>query len=175
MIKDVVNRILNDKLPVLTEVGKVVSVDSDSMTCEVSIIGKPNLTDVRLKSIINNDDNGILIKPKVGSYVLITLINNKRGNAFVSGYSDVDSIRLITPKIELGGDEFGGLIKIEELKQQLNTLTNRVDTIIKAIEQGVPVAGDGGIGYQTSMKLILATASVKENFDNIENKKVKHG
>ena len=89
MIKEVIDRILNERLVVQTEVAKIVSIDDTAMTCEVSIVGKPSLTDVRLKSVIDSVDKGILIKPKVGSYVLVSLINNKKGNAYVSGFTEV--------------------------------------------------------------------------------------
>ena len=177
MIKEIVNKILAEKLVIQTEVAKIVSVDGYAMTCEVSIVGKPNLTDVRLKSVIDKVDKGILITPAVGSYVLMSIINNKKGNAFVSGFSEVKSVRLITPEIELAGKDFRGLVKIEELKSELNKMSARVDVLFNAIKNGVPLSGssDGGVGYQTTMKAILATSVNKESFNNLENKNVKHG
>ena len=42
-------------------------------------------------------------------------------------------------------------------QQQLDILQSKVDLIINAIENGVPIPQDGGLGYQNSMKIILST------------------
>ena len=176
MIKEVIDRILNERLVVQTEVAKIVSIDDTAMTCEVSIVGKPSLTDVRLKSVIDSVDKGILIKPKVGSYVLVSLINNKKGNAYVSGFTEVDSIRLITDSIELAGDSFGGLIKIESLKSELNKNNQILQSILAVINGSpIPEAGNGATSLlQTTLKGVLVGKQIGD-FSNIENNKVKHG
>ena len=73
------------------------------------------------------------------------------------------------------GDQFGGLIKIEELKTQLDIVTNRIDTVYNAINNAAVVTGDGGAALQTAMKATLASQTQKENYNNIENENVKHG
>lgn len=41
-------------------------------------------------------------------------------------------------------------------QEQLDILQKKVDLIINAIENGVPIPQDGGVGYQNSMKAILS-------------------
>ena len=68
---------------------------------------------------------------------------------------------------------FGGSEPIplgDALKTQLNTLQGKVDLIISAIKNGVPIAGDGGVGYQTSMKSILSGAQ-DADFSGINSEK----
>lgn len=176
MIKEVIDRILKERLVIQTEVAQVVSVDETNMTCEVSITGKPNLTDVRLKSVIDSVDKGILVKPTIESYVLVSLINNKKGNAFVSGFTEVDSIRLITDSIELSGDSFGGLIKIEELKKELNK-NNQILISLLSVINGAPIPTapvTSPSSLQLAFKGVLVGKQIAD-FSNIENNKVKHG
>jgi len=73
------------------------------------------------------------------------------------------------------GDQFGGLVKIEELVKNLDKLTARVDGIIDAIKNGVPIPTDGGAGLQTTIKAALALLVDKEDFTTIENENIKHG
>ena len=77
--------------------------------------------------------------------------------------------------MEIRGGDLGGLVKVEELKSELAKLTARVDGIISAINNGVPVPTDGGAALQTTIKAALATIVNKEDFTNIENENVKHG
>lgn len=77
--------------------------------------------------------------------------------------------------IELNGTDLGGLIKAEEFKTQLEKLTARVDGVIDAIKNGVPVPQDGGAGFKTSIVTALSLLLDKENFADIESDKVTHG
>ena len=54
-------------------------------------------------------------------------------------------------------------------------LTNRVDTIIKALSQSATGSQDGGAAYKAGIVAILNTITQKEDFSKIESKKVYHG
>jgi hypothetical protein len=71
------------------------------------------------------------------------------------------------------GGELGGLIKIEELKTQLNRMTARIDGIINAIKGGVPVSQDGGAELQASIVRLLPTGQ-KEDFSSLEDPNFLH-
>lgn len=68
----------------------------------------------------------------------------------------------------------GGLTITPELKDQLDKLTKRVDDIIDAIKNGVPVVHDGGAALLASQTVLLDLIVDKEDFSNIENPIVKH-
>ena len=141
----------------------VVSI-SDNLAELAPLNGDANLLDVRL--IAGASETPFLITPVIDSVVLATFLS--KDTAFISLYSEIETI-------QIRGDQYGGLIKIEELITNLDRLTARVDGIIDAIEMGVPIAQDGGVGYQTTMKAILATLINKEDFSNMENDEVTHG
>lgn len=77
--------------------------------------------------------------------------------------------------IELNGTENGGLIKVEELKKQLDIMTERIDGIIDAIKAGKPAVNDGGAALQSTIVTALGTIVQKEDFSEIANEKVLHG
>jgi hypothetical protein len=88
--------------------------------------------------------------------------------AYISLYSEIETVAI-------RGDQFGGLIKIEELVENLDKLTARVDGIISAINNGVPAPTDGGAALQLSIKAGLSAITKKEDFTGIENEAIKHG
>lgn len=77
--------------------------------------------------------------------------------------------------LELDGNDNGGVVIAPELKKQLGFLTQRVDTIINALQNAPTAAMDGGAAYKTGIVAALATIVNKENFSNIESDKVRHG
>ena len=143
---------------------KVVSIDSDNLAELEPLNGDPNLLGVRLTA--GASETPFLINPVIGSAVIATFLS--RNTAFISLYSEIESV-------EIRGGDLGGLVKVEELKSELAKLTARVDGIISAINNGVPVPTDGGTALQTTIKAALALIVNKEDFTNIENENVKHG
>tara|TARA_R110000796_G_scaffold73842_5_gene165890 strand:- start:4985 stop:5491 length:507 start_codon:yes stop_codon:yes gene_type:complete len=146
-----------------------------SIICEVSSItgDEADLTPVNgdadllgVKLIAGSSGTPLLITPVIGSVVVATFLS--KDTAFISLYSEIESV-------QIRGDQFGGLIKIEELVKNLDLLTKRVDGIIDAIKNGVPIPQDGGVGLQTTIKAGLALIIQKENFSNMENETIKHG
>lgn len=148
---------------IYSDIGHVLSVDEVEKTCVVDIINGPEIEGVRLQQL--SGDSGFLAVPTINSLVVVSYTD--RTTAYVSMFSYIDSV------IYQGGSN-GGLTITPELVTNLDKLTARVDKIIDAISNGVPVAGDGGIAYQTTMKAILATIVGKEDFSNIENVNFKH-
>lgn len=104
--------------------------------------------------------------PTIDSIVIVSFLDDSNG--FVSLLGEIESIGL-------RGDEFNGLIKIDELVKQLNIVTDRIDTIYNAINQGVTAAQDGGAALLGSLKASIATQTEKEDYSDIENKNVTHG
>lgn len=143
---------------------KVVSIDGDSLAELEPLNGDPNLIDIKL--IAGASDSPVLITPATDSVVIATFLS--KNTAFISLYSEVESV-------QLRGEQYGGLIKVEELVTQLDKVTARIDGIIDAINNGVPVPQDGGAALQASIKVALALLVDKENFKNLENENVKHG
>ena len=105
-----------------TTAGIVKEVNEQKRTCRVEIDTNVVLSNVRLKSVIDNDENGIIIFPTVGSDVIISHIENSQTEAFISSYSKFD-------KMLIDKGSFGGLVKVNELRDELN----KVNIILQAI------------------------------------------
>jgi hypothetical protein len=59
----------------------------------------------------------------------------------------------------------------DELLEQLEVLQNNIDLIITAIKNGVPLAGDGGVAYKTSMVSIIDLVKQESDFSKVNSDK----
>jgi hypothetical protein len=130
----------------------------------VTFDGDEVIEDVELQSVTSA--NGILLVPVIDSIVLVSWLSKNK--PFVVMYSELESV-------SLRGSDFGGLVKINELKEQLDIVTDRLDTIYDALKTGTTVPQDGGAAYKASISIKLDTQTQKENYSNIENTNVTHG
>jgi hypothetical protein len=145
--------------------GVVKAVDGNICTVTIDDI---DLTDVRLRATTTDNTNQMLIVPKIGSVVILGSLSGDLNELVVLSCDEVESITL-------NGGALGGLIKINELKTQLDKMTARIDGIISAINNGVATPGtDGGAALLTTIKAGLATITNKEAFTAIEDEKIKH-
>ncbi|MCF6184357.1 MAG: hypothetical protein L3J56_06970 [Bacteroidales bacterium] len=176
-INEAIIKILEDAgIKILFSVkGKVVKVDEDKRTCEVEPdSGEANYVGVRLQAL-ESENTGVLFVPEQGSDVIIHFIDNDE--SFVVKTSKVSKVEIITEDgdIWLNGDDFGGLIKIEELKKQLQKNTQRIDTIINVLKSTITsVALHPNPGWSAIINPIVS-ALQKEDYSKIENETVKHG
>jgi hypothetical protein len=143
---------------IYAQVCRVLSVDRGERTCEVAPLnGSAGIPGVRLQADLNSN-TGVLVVPVVGSNVLVNFLNKNAG--FVALCSEVEDV-------QLRGNELGGLIKVEDLVDRLNSIE-------KAFNQHVHIAS--GSPTATPVKpdqtpLVL----IKTNKSQIENTKVLHG
>ena len=162
-IGDLIAKLADKKEEVYSIICKVSEVSGE--VAELAPLnGDASLFDVKL--LAGTSATPLLITPVVGSTVIATFLS--KDTAFISLYSEIESVQIM-------GDQFGGLIKIEELIKNLDKLTARVDGIIDAIKNGVPIPTDGGAGLQTTIKVALALLVDKEDFTTMENENIKHG
>lgn len=140
------------------------AVNTTEWTCRCTPIdGTPDILDVRLMATAAN---GFLIVPTVGSIVTVTMINDSNG--YVSMFSEIASI-------QLNGDTYDGLVKINDLVTKLNNLEGKVNDLITAMNghthAGVTVGG--GVTAVGSIPIVGSlTPTVKAN---LENTTVTHG
>ena len=77
--------------------------------------------------------------------------------------------------IEINGSDFGGLIKIEELKTQLQKNTAILQGLLGTLKTPITEPGNGSpSAFQATLITAIGTLQAG-NFSNIENKKVVHG
>ena len=176
-MKDAIQRMVNEQIKVQVLVGTVKSVDETKMVCDVDLTNAPDLLDVRLRSIIDENDKGVLIVPKKDSHVLVGIIDNRIESAFVLSFSEVEKIRLIIDDIELGGNDYKGLVKVEDLVTKMNNMENALNSLVSDFNShthNAPQAPTGTI--PTAPPLILSTQNLTQTqVSDLENEKVTHG
>lgn len=161
-----VEKIAKGIIPITITEGSVTKVHADS--CDVKRDDMPELFKVRLQTVLEPGDNGVLIIPKEGSKVLCGLIENNPTDAFIISASEVETITI-------HGGNNGGLTITPELVTQLDKLSARVDGIMDALNNALPgTTPDAGAVLLTSIKTALALIVDNEDFSNIENDKITH-
>ncbi|MDR3287083.1 MAG: hypothetical protein LBT27_06545 [Prevotellaceae bacterium] len=101
-------------------------------TCTVKI-DELLITDVRLRAVINNENEQLLITPKTGSYVLIVdLSGGEYRNLAAIGYSEIDKIYLKISETEITANKDG--FKIENKGENLfKVLSDFITEVTKII------------------------------------------
>ncbi len=174
-LKQTILSIIKQNIPIQVVTGEVISIDETNMTCDVKIVSRPDRFDVRLRSIIDGQDKGILIYPKIGSKVLVGIIENNPQSSFICGFSEVDKIRLINCEIHLNGENHGGIVISQKIAQEINEIKQDLN-VLKTIFSGwVIVAGDGGAALKAAAATWSANQLSLVNKVDLENDKVKHG
>lgn len=153
--------------PDLLHVAEVVKVEGE--TCTVDL-GGLELSGVRLRAVADGSDTGLLLSPKVGSYVLVAdLSDGALRQLAVIAYSEVDTISIH------GGDK-GGLVNIENLKNNLDSLRRYVEALKSAVATGLNGVGTSteasGQAGATAFNSAMAGHSI--NFENMEDTTIKH-
>ena len=163
---DILQKAVSDKMgEQYSKICKVDKYDDETKTVDVLPLDE-SAPILGVRVVAGKSDSAFLVVPVVGSFVAVTFISDT--SAIVSMFSEIETV-------SIRGDQFGGLIKIEELTKQLEIVTARIDALFSAINDAVVVAQDGGASLQSTMKATLALQKEKEKFSEIENEFVKHG
>jgi hypothetical protein len=167
VVRSVIQKLAGDAV-VQTYLCKVKSVTKDVCECE-PVNGGANFLAVQLRAVTGLA-SGILITPKVGSHVIIGLLENDEAQAFVMVYGEIETI-------ELRGDAQGGLVQIKELKENIDALKKFVEAMHQALPSAFSAVGIGSAanGGTASGTYTGAMAGKIITIKDMENKKVKHG
>lgn len=153
--------------------GTAVNVNPEKRTCEVKPNNnEANYLDVKLQSS-ESGGTGILFIPEKDSDVIVHFLD--QDEAYVTKTSKVSKVEIITEagEILLNGEDMGGLIKINELKTQINKNTQILNQMQFAFKTWVTVPSDGGAALKTLSAIFFNLQ--RADLSNIENEKVKHG
>lgn len=175
----------------------VDSVDEDARTIECTPIdeGAP-LLGVNLQANQEQED-GIVSFPAVGSYVLVGFISPsvatvlmtsevtktmmKIGDTEMTIEDGSVKIKVKDSTVEFDGTNtvFNGgsevMANAQELQKQLTTMSARIDAIINAISSAPVAPMDGGATFKASLIGTLSPhLANKENFNQILDDKIKH-
>lgn len=140
----------------------VTEVNGTTCTCS-PIDDSADIEDVRLQA---QAGSGILLVPAVDSKVVVQMINDVEG--VVVMYSDLESIQFLD-------GSFGGLIKIEDLVDKINTIEQDLNTLKSAFSSWVTVPNDGGAALKTATASWAGQSITPTQVADIENDLITHG
>jgi hypothetical protein len=160
-------------------------------TCTV-VIDDLEVTDVRLRAVVNGEVEQLLVTPKVGSYVLIADLSggNYRDFAVISfseieeiSVKEVEKINIKTENQTLNIDKngfvfndgaLGGMVKVDGVTQKINALENDINSLKTIFSSWVPAPNDGGASLKTASASWASQQITPMRRTDIENEKIKH-
>lgn len=169
----------------------IESVDEKTRTCTVAI-EEVTFDEVMLYAVADDKLTGFCFIPKIESIVLVSRIAGSN-MMFVAMFSQVDKVLLsVGDKVELtitgdkvelkadeivfNGGENKGLVKVEQLQKNLDSLKTYVEAIHAALPSAFSAVGaamlSNGAAGGTAYTCAMAGKSVV--LENMENQKIKH-
>jgi hypothetical protein len=147
-------------------------------TCDVEIGDFP-ITCVHLAAVSDGNKNNIIVKPKVGSVVLIC---DKSGGDMtwlnVVAFSEIASVTMKVDEIVINEGDNDGLIIIQKITDKLNDLKDTVNDFITNYNSHIHTT-TATIGVGPAVGVISPTTSTASsaapfNKSDYENSKIKH-
>lgn len=150
----------------------------DGETCTVSIDGL-ELSDVRLRAVVNGNESRLLITPTVDSFVLVTDLScGNMTSLAVTGFSEIDNIKLdlgnTEEAITINGGDNAALVKVIELTEKLNAIEKDINALKQVFSSWVPVVYDGGASLKAAAASWAAQRLTETQQKDIENELIKH-
>lgn len=123
-------------------------------------------------------DDGCYPVPAINSTVYI--IMNPYINPFIISYGAISknviststSFNVNSPAITLNNDDYGGLIKVEDLVEKINNLENALNNLITLYNTHTHVAAGSATSTTSSLDNDVLQITNKEE---IENPDIQHG
>jgi hypothetical protein len=163
----------------------VVSIDKENATCVIKESDGDNIEDVRLKSVVDDSNIGLVVFPKVGSSVIAQKIMNDEQNLFIAKINEIDSIKIsIKDKFEAELKDSGdlvfnsgdnkGLVIHDKAKQNFDSLKTYIDALEGAA--GLIATALDGLVPGTSVAYNAASEPAKAacQLIDMQNEKIKH-
>jgi hypothetical protein len=147
--------------------------------------GGPVIFDVRLKVASNAGEEGCYAIPRNGSRVRLVMLDGQDNAWAVTDVETIESWVLhldggatIEAKpngaVAINGDQYGGLVKVEELRQELAKVNTFLTTLRQAIASAPVVGGDGGASMKAYIASQLGGLQIP-TYNTIESTRTKHG
>lgn len=186
-IKEILYELIKPWLKPQIYIGEVVKIDWEKRSCDVLVSAGYTMFDVKLRSVIDDNKNGVCCKPKLKSFVTVAIINNLDMNGTVIKFSEIEEIEIINTNFSFKVAANGvamfndgnnkGIPKIDPLEREINKIhanMNIMKAAIVAAFAGQDVALPG-IGTAASTPFNTVVTSLQPALTNdIANPKVKH-
>lgn len=128
-LQEIIKQLSKDSTTQL-QVAKVIEVSNQQCTVDFQD-GRPLLKGVRLKAVLDNNDNTFLLIPKIGSYVVVSPIMNNNAVQAIVLYSEVEGLELKihSTYFEINQDGFIMSRQSENLASVLSSLIDAICNI----------------------------------------------
>lgn len=158
------------KTPEGVFIALVTAIDKQQDTIEVKDLDGFQYEDVRLKSVINTN-NDVVSYPAIESSVLVVKIGNDDNTLFVVGFSKIESIKgtIGVSEFEIDSDGYNISRQGESLKEVLNDQISEVGKLCDEINKIIVLPGFGttpNIPAITAIRTTI-TSSIKQRLNTI--------
>ena len=179
-ISEILNQFIQiwvDKNELYSKQCTVKSVNVAQRTCVCSPTdGSADVLGVYIEADYDETDSqpsGFFVVPKVDSLVIVTFLD--KDNAYISAWTEIESVVLKAGQFTFNDGANGGLIKIESLVSRLNDLEKLLSQLKTDFTAWVPANNDGGAALKTKLTAGFLTKTVPDSKkSDFENEKVKH-
>jgi len=160
-IKDSIKKLAANHDEVYSCVAKVIKVNDATVDVD-PVNGDAIIFDVRLQANIEKSD-GLLIKPKDGSFVIVTFIN--KNVAIVTGMAEIDSIEFANNTVKsLVKDAISIEVNNLDLSTEISSFFDKIDsliTLISNLKVLTPVGPSTGLTPELYPQLIQKQTEFK--------------
>lgn len=156
-------------------IGEVVSVESE--TCTVRVAGRVTVGDVRLNASADGNGGNILVKPAVGSMVLMAdLSGGDLRELVVTAWSEIDTVTVkFKGDVVLNGGENEGIVKVIELTKKLNAIEKDINSLKDVfLTKWTPAVYDGGAALKAASASWAGQRLAETQQKDIEDERIKH-
>lgn len=181
MFKQAVEQIIKENEKIIIVSAVVKEITGDSFTAERE--GLADLLEVRLNSVLIPVKDYVKVVPKVGSVVLLGIIENNKSNAVLLTTSEIEIIDINIGNnslvVDKGGSVFnngilGGLVVSAKVAFEINALKAELSSLKQIFANWIPQPTDGGAILKTAIKPWADKPIVSIKKQLLENPKVKH-
>ena len=136
------------------------------ITCTVDIDGL-SVPDVRLRASTEVDGAQILLRPAVGSVVIVGSLTGDLDHLVVLSMDRAE-------EVIINGGSLGGIVKVKELTSKLNTFEREINDIKQLLSSWTPVPNDGGASLKAAVASWAGKQLTLTRREDYEDTKVKH-
>ena len=187
-IIDIANKGKKGRFPVM--MGSVVagSVDEEQGTCKVllSVNDENTQTDGVLLSAKLGNVTGLLLYPADDSIVLVAEINGPGMYGIVQCSQlnkvivkiGIITLHITDSGIMINGDDYGGLVKVEDLVNSINAIEEKVNELVEHYNQHLHMGSGGLTGTPQNaagLAYVIADDLDETTVDQLASEHVKHG
>lgn len=179
---ELIEKIASNAVKIKFLVAKVDQVDESNFTVDATPInGESETFDIKIRVVIDAQEEGIISIPSIGSRILVGMADQVNGYLLQCEKIDRLIWKISGFRMEIDNEgnmtfnegENDGIVKLPELKNQVDKLNNFLTAIKNTFNSWVPVPSDGGAALKSAMVSALASQQVAD-LSNAGNEKIKH-